>query len=318
MATEQCTEHRFKSPFSVYPGESCEEIYTNNPESRTMPGYYWITDGPTKVYCGMTYTGSSCGDMYNNNPETGYKSGYYRINNTWTYCDLNSTTTSGTNIPSCAGVRGSWRRITKIDISNGDNCPNGWLKDTQSGVSFCRVARNDYGFCSSAFFSTNGTSYQKVCGKARGYQKGHAASFWGYYTRNQQLDSWYVEGLSITYGFPRQHIWTYDIGLYDNSAHRYNCPCAVGGGFSPPPFVGTNYYCESGTTNNYNSNTYYFNDPLWDRSGCITSQCCSNTTQPWFYRELSTVITFDIEARICEEATSNGLVLIDQLEIYIQ
>jgi len=29
-------------------------------------------------------------------------------------------------------------------------------------------------------------------------------------------------------------------------------------------------------------------------------------------------ITADIEARICEEATSNGLVLIDQLELYIQ
>ena len=108
---------------------------------------------------------------------------------------------------------------------------------TQSGVSFCHVDQNSYGFCSLAFFSTNGTSYQKVCGKARGYQKGHAASFWGY-SRDQSLDSWYVEGLSITYDTLWEHIWTYDIGRLDNCAHRYNCPCAVGRGFLPPPFVG--------------------------------------------------------------------------------
>ena len=314
MATDRCIEYRFKSPF--YPGKSCEVIYTNNPESHNMPGYYWITDGPTRVYCGMTYTGSSCEDIYNNNPETGDKSGYYRINGTqWTYCNMTPTAEI---FPTCAGVRGEWRRIAKFDISRGDNCPNGWLKDTQSGVSFCRVAQNNYGFCSSAFFSTNGTSYQKVCGKARGYQKGFTASFWGYYAQNQPLDGWYVEGLSITYDNPRKHIWTYDVGLYDNRSYTYNCPCAVSAGYSPPPFVGANYYCESGAADTRNNAAYYFNDPLWDGSGCITSNCCDNTAQPWFYRDLSISITADIEARICEEATSYGLVLIDQLELYVQ
>ena len=61
----QCTKYRFKSPF--FPGVSCEDIYNKNPESRDWPGYYWITDGPSKVFCGMNYTGSSCEDIYNNN-----------------------------------------------------------------------------------------------------------------------------------------------------------------------------------------------------------------------------------------------------------
>ena len=70
MATDdQCSVYRFKSPF--YPGESCEDIYYKNPESHDRPGYYWITNGPSKVFCGMTYTGLSCEDIYNNNPETG-------------------------------------------------------------------------------------------------------------------------------------------------------------------------------------------------------------------------------------------------------
>ena len=75
IATDQYTEYHFKSP-----GVSCEDIYNKNPQSHDGSGYYWITDGPSRVYCGMNYTGSSCEDIYNNNPETGDKSGYYRIN----------------------------------------------------------------------------------------------------------------------------------------------------------------------------------------------------------------------------------------------
>ena len=44
-----------------------------------MSGYYFITEDPTRVYCGMSYTGSSCLNIYNNNPETGNKSGYYHL-----------------------------------------------------------------------------------------------------------------------------------------------------------------------------------------------------------------------------------------------
>ena len=77
IATDQCTEYQFKSPF--FPGVSCEDIYNKNPEIHMWSGYYWVTDGPSRVYCGMNYAGSSCEDIYNNNPETGDKSGYFCI-----------------------------------------------------------------------------------------------------------------------------------------------------------------------------------------------------------------------------------------------
>ena len=158
--TDQCTEYQFKSPF--FPGKSCEDIYNKNPESHNWLGYYWITDGPRRVYCGMTYTGSSCNNIYNNYPEVRSKSGYYRINGSqWVYCTEN-----------CAGVEGGWQRIVDIDVSAGDNCPSGWTKATISGFSFCQKSFDGAG-CSSTTFTTNGISYQKVCGKARGYQKGH-------------------------------------------------------------------------------------------------------------------------------------------------
>ena len=128
IATDQCTEYQFKSPF--YPGVSCEDIYNTNPESHQCSGYYWITD---RVYCEMTYTGSSCEDIYNkNNPETGDKSGYYHINgNQWTYCDMTEIAiASGDFISTCAGVGGGWRRIVNINISAGDDCPGEWWKAT--------------------------------------------------------------------------------------------------------------------------------------------------------------------------------------------
>ena len=84
---------------------------------------------------------------------------------------------NGDFISTCADVGGGWRRIVNFDISAGDDCPGEWRKATQSGVSFCRVA-SDYRYtCSSANFSTNGTSYQRVCGRARGYQKGDTVAF---------------------------------------------------------------------------------------------------------------------------------------------
>ena len=320
MATEQCSEYQFKSPF--YPGESCEDIYNMNPESHEWSGYYWILDGPSKVYCGMNYTGSSCEDIYINNPETADKSGYYRINdNQWTFCNMTEIAfATGEFIPTCAGVAGQWRRLVNINISTGDYCPSGWRKGTHSGVSFCRVASDGSNTCSSASFSTNGTSYHSVGGRARGYQKGWSVNFWAYNRRLVTIDGYYVDGLSITHGNPRHHIWTFANGLFDaNAVHDYNCPCA-GGSLASPPFVGTNYYCESGVNDNIrNDSAYYFNDPLWDGSGCITSNCCDNLTQPWFYQELSGTTTDDIEARICRETGFTiGSTLIDQFELYIQ
>ena len=129
------------------------------------------------MYCGMNYTGSSCEDIYHNNIETGDKSGYFHVNDSqWTYCNM-STISNGDFISTCAGVGGGWRRIVNINISAGDDCPGEWRKATQSGVSFCRVASDDHYTCSSANFSTNGISYQRVCGRARGYQKGHTLGF---------------------------------------------------------------------------------------------------------------------------------------------
>jgi len=312
VAVDQCTDFQFKSPF--LPGESCEAIYSKNPEIRNAPGYYWIL---SREYCGMSYTGSSCEDIYNKYPETHEKPGYYNINNSgWTYCDM--TTKADLDdyfIPQCGGV--GWRRIAYINISAGDDCPGTWKAATQSGVSFCRVASDSSNTCSSIHFFTNGTSYQRVCGRARGYQKGYP---WAFYGRDgaETIDGVYAAGLSITHGSPRQHIWTFAAGYSENSGD--GCPCA-GGIYPSPEFVGNNYYCESGTeTRPPSGNAYFLNDPLWDGTGCSTqSNCCDNTTQSWFHHQLDKPTQNDIEARICSYGPfSLRSTLIDHLELYIQ
>ena len=302
------------------PGKSCEHIYNASKGSHNAPGYYWIT---SIVFCGMNYTELSCEDIYNNNPETVDKSGYYRINESqWTYCNMTAIA-NGDFISTCAGVGGGWRRIANIDISAGDDCPGEWRKATQSGVSFCRVASDGMHTCSSANFSANGISYQRVCGRARGYQKGDTAAFYGSESSfNRAIDEDYVSGLSITYNSnPRQHIWTFASGRGERYDNVYNCACSSASlTYSPPSYVGNNYYCESASWYGGNEyfDTYYFNDTLWDGAGCVDN-CCDDTTQPWFYRQLNQTTQDDIEARIC----AHGLFirrssLIDRLELYIQ
>ena len=113
---------------------------------------------------------------------------------------------------------------------------------------------------------------------ARGYEKGVPNAFWGYSGGGQTIDGHYAEGLLITYGSPRRHIWTYTIGRYERPLNTgVNCPCAVGGGPVAPPFVGTNYYCESGGADTDDFNDFTFNDPLWDGLDYgISVDCCAN------------------------------------------
>ena len=318
---EQCIEHQFDVPF--FPGYSCEDIYnTKNSQSRDKSGYYWISDGPARVYCGMSYTGSSCDDIYENNLAVRNKSGYYRIsNNSWVYCNMTAITLSrGDVISSCLGIDGNWKRIAMFNITAGDDCPSPWMKSSFNGVGFC-VPASTAGGCYSVNYPTNGTSYQKVCGRARGYQKGSMDGFYNSASGGIGIESNYVDGLSITHGSPHQHIWTYAVGLTDFGNYpSYNCPCAVVGGPNPPAFVGSHYYCESGASSNYDVSEYYLSDVLWDGAGCSDGNtCCLNSTLPWFYRQLNQTTQDDIEVRMCSlESFSNEILLMTMLELYIQ
>ena len=69
--------------------------------------------------------------------------------------------------------------------------------------------------CHSTNFTTFGVPYNKVCGMTVGYQGGDTDGFAISYFSPQSINDPYVDGVSITYGTPRKHIWTYAIGFSD-------------------------------------------------------------------------------------------------------
>ena len=91
-----------------------------------------------------------------------------------------------------------------------------------------------------------------------------------------------------------------------------------------PPFVGDDYFCESGVNEAYNSDrhhlTFHSTDTLWDGEDCLTSStCCSQHNPPYFIKQLPTPTTDAIEARICLRWHSNySNVALELVELYVQ
>ena len=105
----------------------------------------------------------------------------------------------------------------------------------------------------------------------------------------------------MTYGFPRNHIWTFVAGYSKDDNYKYmeNCPCTLYPGPSAPPFVGENYFCESGNTGGIEARQWYLGDPLWDSQGCASGSTCCDRGGPWFTTTLSQEVRDDIEVRMC-------------------
>ena len=235
----------------------------------------------------------------------------YLMNLTQVYCDMEL---------SCGGRDGGWMRIG--NIKDGDTCPNAW-KQLSSPVQACRGNSDNPG-CYSAYFNNNEFSYQHICGRVVGYQKGTPDGYYAFtYTTYQSkaIDGPYVDGISLTYETPRKHLFTYasgqSSGLVSTSG---NCPCAYYPGTNPPSFVRDHHYCESGSINGPPSATVFYSDPLWDGKGCISgNSCCSQAGIPWFYRDVLAKINEPIELRICrDQIYADEGILLKDLELYIQ
>ena len=91
-----------------------------------------------------------------------------------------------------------------------------------------------------------------MCGRIRAYQYGLPDAFHGYNDGGQTtIDSAYVSGVAVIYGSPRQHIWTFANGAWENNLASHSqssmCSCDISGENNMiPPFVGEDYFCESG------------------------------------------------------------------------
>ena len=211
------------------------------------------------------------------------------------------------NMEELCGSGGGWTRLAYLNMSDAtENCPSGFRLSQSGGVRVCGREILNEGSCVSVQFPSNGISYSQVCGRVVGYQFGSTDA--NPHAQND-LDSYYVDGVSITHGCPRQHVWTLMAGLHEAAIHsigQFNCPCSQGGHQnSVLSFIGNDYFCESGnpaTVDTWQS-TLYASDPLWDGKGCgsLEGNCCNATGLPWFNKVLGTTTTDYLELRVCAD-----------------
>ena len=210
------------------------------------------------------------------------------------YCDM-----EGTN---CGG-QGGWMRVAHVNMSqSGASCPEGLEQKSLSGLELCGQSGSG---CQGTVFSTLGLGYSRVCGQLRGYQYGTPDAFGAYSNNNNlKIDEAYVDGASITYGgLATEHIWTYanGVSLQHDIRPASLCPCTNGSTAQVPPYVGNDYYCETGNNNNGRNTTFFPGDPLWDGRQCVGTEapCCTRSNMPWFIKTLDETTTQDIKLRVC-------------------
>ncbi|XP_064388411.1 collagen alpha-1(XVII) chain-like [Halichondria panicea] len=222
----------------------------------------------------------------------------------------------------CGGP--GWRKVAFIDMTNtSQNCPQGLTQTGYSKRSCGRTHTNLYD-CSSVTFPVGGRQYSRVCGRAKAYQWGEMNSFYGYNRDSRGINEQYVDGLSFAHGTPRTHIWTFAGGRYqanssDTSNRILRCPCNLGNTYGSPPFVGNDYFCESGVSSRSGQKYqgFFSDDPLWDGQGCIHGNPCCQFPS-WFRKTLPTPTTDNIEMRMCmygDRRYTN--IALEQMELYV-
>ncbi len=264
------------------PASSCSELPQDRPS-----GEYWIatnsTSSPVQVYCDMNRTSCSC------------------------------------------NTAGGWTRVANLDMTDpNQNCPEGLKMGTRTEPPLRTCGRHESG-CVYHTYSTYGVRYSHVCGRIIAYQNISSDGFYPYFkNRFLSIDDGYVDGVSLTHGqSPRRHIWTFANALDEVRSDSKVCPCTRPGfnyTGAVPPFIGQDYFCETGSRQRYSRHDFYSDDPLWDGQGCGgTSTCCEFNNPPWFCKQLDQPTTDDIEVRICgDELVRNEDAPIELVEMYIQ
>ena len=278
----------------IDPATSCMEIHQAQPNARS--GFYWIQSSSER------------------SPAQAF-------------CDMQRTECCGT-------ISGGWLRVAYLNMTNSSHqCLSEWTEVTNP-VRAC--ARNiPSAGCRSEIFNTRGVNYTQICGRVRGYQFCIPDAF-GSFRNNQSLtiNDAYVDGVSITHGSPREHVWTFAIAETDFpgvAARTALCPCTSGltqiSDDEIPPFVGNDYFCETGSSGGLPGSCdlsmgrgVFDMDPLWDDQQCNqASTCCEFNSPPWFCRQLPKSTSDSIEVRLCaDRGNTDEDVLVELVELYVR
>ena len=231
---------------------------------------------------------------------------------------------NGSIVPQCG--EGIWYRVAYLNMANSSQqCPSAWREYNINQFRACGRPVSSGASRPSKIFPIS-RLYSKVCGRVIGIQVASPDAF--YHGRGSGINEDYMDGVSITRGSPRHHIWSYACSVSENtrppSRHEsVACPCnsSSESGAQTPDFVGSNYYCESGNPTQNWIGLEFPNDKLWDGEQCShEGTCCTGTnTPPWFSMNLDSQTSDDIEVRIMgSQNTDDEDTPIELLEIYVQ
>ena len=126
-------------------------------------------------------------------------------------------------LPQCG--KGLWYRIAYLNMTDpSQQCPSAWRQYSGSQYRACGRLVSGSQSSPATFYITN-RQYNKVCGKVTALQ---FASPDGFQTGNNKIiDHVYMhmDSVSITYGLPRNHIWTFTGSSSETTTGINACPC---------------------------------------------------------------------------------------------
>ena len=102
-----------------------------------------------------------------------------------------------------------------------EECPPGFMPDETAGIRSCGRP-NGGASCLTIMFPSNGISYSEVCGRVVDHQYGRPDAAY-----LSSIDSYYIDGVSITQGYLCKHIWSLIAGSYQSLQYSWNCPCST-------------------------------------------------------------------------------------------
>ena len=195
------------------------------------------------------------------------------------------------------------------------NCPSTLQFRQHDDLRLCGKKTNGAS-CDSVTIPTHDLSYSKVLGRVKAYQFGSPDCF---ASHPQNIESYYVDGISITYGSsPRKHVWTYAAAwrqFIPNKGARNTCP-STGDGDGPWNFVGDNYFCSSANPGPGWRPVLYSAHPLWSNIAGTCTFCGKKKLS--FCVDLEASTTDDLELRICtDERLYNEDLRIEKIDFYI-
>ena len=210
---------RVRGLVSHCPASNCTELFNLAQEEGLLliSNYYWLvgtTGEVRKVYCNRDTQQpeySSCEELFelNNLPSGNYTIRPSGGSPVTVYCDMDSE--------ECGG--GVWTRVASYDYSDASvACPNNWTQITNP-FRGCTIPNLG---CFSSFFPTP-VEFSQVCGKVIGIQQDDPDAFVG----PDHINGNYVEGVSITHGSPREHIWSFAAYPWDSYTDYLTLVCPL-------------------------------------------------------------------------------------------